>query len=297
MKRKYHGDTANPEALSMTYKCMLGMEMFSPMYDLEETKTTKTRSERSERVLKPCLYPMSIDRGKRIVGSPDSHKKGINMRNLSAKTVKDLSCVQPRNLWDWAKEVESNGRKMQQIIANSPYKDGQLPSGESWEDYLKYCRFMMMRRQIAEAKRKKRPAPTEDEEDDEDEEEDDADATSREDATTTETSVAASKANNEQVGEEGEGGNDEEEEEETADELAEKIKNWSGEWTFNGFMAWALWGHILPPDMDEDYRAKSFLVSDESSNRKKNGRTAARSEKKDESDLARASVEFLEEDV
>jgi hypothetical protein len=45
-------------------------------------------------------------------------------------------------------------------------------------------------------------------------------------------------------------------------------------------MAWALWGHIIPQDMDPDYKAKVFWITDETpkKHKAKNSRKSARAE-------------------
>ena len=68
------------------------------------------------------------------------------------------------------------------------------------------------------------------------------------------------------------------------DEEEALIKDWDSQWFFPGFIAWALWGHLPMPGMDEDYRAQSFMVGDDTSsnpnktNRSKRGRAASRKE-------------------
>ena len=60
------------------------------------------------------------------------------------------------------------------------------------------------------------------------------------------------------------------------DDEAELIKNWESHWTFGGYMAWALWGHICMPGLDPEFKSQQFLTGDED----KDGRQGDEKEKK-----------------
>jgi hypothetical protein len=47
----------------------------------------------------------------------------------------------------------------------------------------------------------------------------------------------------------------------TEDELQEAVKAWPGYYTFKGYMAWALWGHIPMAGL-EDFQATKYMTSD-----------------------------------
>ena len=93
-----------------------------------------------ERVLKNVLHCKGI----KIISDKDVRLGGINMTTLTAnKYSKNKSKLQGRQIWEMGKQVEENGRKVLAIVSRSRYKEGQLASGESWEDYLKFCRYKM----------------------------------------------------------------------------------------------------------------------------------------------------------
>jgi len=118
--------------LGLAEKFMKGLEMF-------------------ERVLKPILHCKA---NCRIIVDDDVRLKGINMMVLTANRYTDRSLLTGRTIWDMGKQVEENGKKVLAIVLrSSKYRAASLPSGEQWEDYLKFCRYKMAK-EVQESKKK-----------------------------------------------------------------------------------------------------------------------------------------------
>lgn len=70
--------------------------------------------------------------------------------------------------------------------------------------------------------------------------------------------------------------------ENSPDDEEELLKDWESHWTFPGYMAWALWGHIAMPGMDTEYRSQCFMTGDDPSvsmaQKKSRGRATVRTE-------------------
>lgn len=285
-----------PDAFSMVDKCAKGEEAFALMYE------PNYDDDSSRLLLKKDLQPMDPETD--IVASMNSSNGGINPQTLTAKSKRNLAAISERAIWEMAKEVEKNGRKMQAIISKSPYKDMNTLSGDQWIDYLKYCRYSFMMAMGVEAQENAAPIEIEDD----DEEEDDVGSQS---------SKSPSKGTNDSPtgsgvyeinlgtgekrkivddddqrkppamvgpaeGEEEEDDDEDDKEEPALDIHSEKLKTWNGHWFFNGFIAWALWGHIPPPG-GEVWKAKAFMTKDEPNNNggirnKADGRAASRKE-------------------
>jgi hypothetical protein len=69
----------------------------------------------------------------------------------------------------------------------------------------------------------------------------------------------------------------------TEDEEAQLLKDWNDTATFQGYMAWAVWGHIPMPGMDDYYKSQQFSASTEigegNVDKKRKGRVASRDNK------------------
>jgi len=128
---------------------MKGLEMFEGIYDEEVDHVTG----KLERVLKPILHCKA---NCRIIVDDDVRLKGINMMVLTANRYTDRSLLTGRTIWDMGKQVEENGKKVLAIVLrSSKYRAASLPSGEQWEDYLKFCRYKMAK-EVQESKKKSR---------------------------------------------------------------------------------------------------------------------------------------------
>lgn len=287
----YHGDPSDDESLSYCHKCMMGLEMFGPMFDADHTGTNTQR-----RVLKPPLIANYKVKGK-IVADPDTALNGINLTTLSARALNDPALVLGRNVWDWSMEVLANCRKLRSYVQVSKYKDGHLDSGESWEDYLKWCRYKMKNHYEKDFNNKKRTSDAIEI----DGGEDSLHGSQQPSITQQSSSSVRKSTQGDEEGDEEEDEDEEEVEEVDDEEVAKKaaqtaeleaVKAWDGNFTFNGFIAWALWGHIVPEDMDDDYKAISFWTDDEvrPDNKKKMGRVSSRAQAAEESNRGRVTA-------
>lgn len=132
---KYHG--RGDDIVGLVEKFIRGEEMFAGIYDEAHDVITG----RSNMVLKPGLH---CQVGKEILLEADPRLKGINVVTMTCSKLTDSKPLSGRQIWEMGKRVEEYGRKMLAIVMQSKFKEGTLPSGCEWEDYLKYCRFKMM---------------------------------------------------------------------------------------------------------------------------------------------------------
>ena len=75
-----------------------------------------------------------------IVTSTNPNDEGINMAVLSSKALTNRSAISSRSIFNNAKGVETNGRKALALIQRSEFKDGKMPSGKNYQDYLLFLR-------------------------------------------------------------------------------------------------------------------------------------------------------------
>ena len=256
----YHG-TETKDSIGMAEKFFLGIEMFEGIYE----EVVDEVSGESYRVLKR-IFHCSENIYKCSEDIPDA----INMINLTANTSTDRANLTGRAILQAAKRVEAVGRKVLALVMkSSKYSDPNFKvSGEGWEDYLKYCRYMMLKE-----KGDKAINVVDSDDDDEEQEEE----TSKNKEAEEDSKVPATM---------------------TEDEIQEAVKAWSGYGTFRGYMAWALWGHITMPGL-EDFKATKFSVSDASETvsggRKASRKKAAEKESKIRSNQAGRGVSVADE--
>jgi hypothetical protein len=225
----YHG-TETKDSIGMAEKFFLGTEMFEGIYE----EVTDEVSGESFRVLKRIFHC-----SENVYKCSADIADAINMTNLTANTSTDRANLTGRAILSAAKRVEAIGRKVLAHVMKSPkYSDPNAKtSGEQWEDYLKYCRYMMLKEEGDKTINLDSDAEEEEEATKEDDKKPPADL--------------------------------------TEDELQEAVKAWSGYGTFRGYMAWALWGHIPMPGL-EDYKATKYALSDANESASSAGRKATR---------------------
>lgn len=231
---KYHGKGG--DSIGLVEKFIRGEEMFAGIYDEFHDNVTG----RSMLVLKPELH---CQIGKDLLVDSDPRLKGINMITMSCSKLTDSKPLSGRTIWEMGKRVEEHGRKILAIVLKSKFKDGSLPSGVEWEDYLKFCRYKMMQT-YAPKKASMNDVPS----------------------TITLGDPVVDGLNSEVV---------------SVDDEEAMIKDWDSSWCFPGFMAWALWGHIPMPGMDECHRAQCLMTGDDSVSivsRKSKSRATSRKE-------------------
>lgn len=214
----YFGDEANEDSVGYAEQLLRGFGSFSAMFDREE------ELGQGEIILKlkKCFHCME----ETIIVSDNPSKKGITMAVLSSKRLSNRILLNPRQLWDFAKLVERNGKKALAILKQSEYADtinnGNLPSGKSYEDYLLFLRREMYKELGGGV----------------------MEIGDDDNSTTSGTEV-----------------------------VEDTMKD---SYLFPGYMAFALWGPIIPDDMNSCHKAEAFFISDEAKD-KKNGRKYMRS--------------------
>lgn len=60
---------------------------------------------------------------------------------------------------------------------------------------------------------------------------------------------------------------DDDDETKTAGPSSDDVDKMKDTWMFSGFLAFALWGPVLPDDMDNTYQAEAFMMSEKKTNK------------------------------
>lgn len=131
----YFGNCHDEESVGYYKQLLMGSQAFAPMYELSEdiAKGTTTKT------LKKVLHCME----ETIIVSSSSNDRGIDAAVLCSKGVSNKTHISARTIWDFAKTVERNGKKALALVQLSEYKNGNLPSGKAYEDYLLFVRESM----------------------------------------------------------------------------------------------------------------------------------------------------------
>lgn len=236
MHSLYFGKANDEDNVSYSQQMLLGSQTFKPLFEV----ATDVARGTTTLVMKSCFHCTD----ETIVVSSNNRDKGINAAVLSSKGINNRSQITARSLWDMAKQVEKNGKKALAIVQLSNFKDGNLPSGKTFEDYLLFIRESMFREMKA--------TPEYNAEDDEDDEK-----------------SAAGEVD--------------------ADSAAEMPDSWF----FPGYLAFVLWGPMVPPAGDPNNKAEAFFITDDPSkntSKKSGGRAAARKRDAAEESVARSSA-------
>ncbi|KAG7369523.1 hypothetical protein IV203_027269 [Nitzschia inconspicua] len=220
----------------MARKFFNGIEMFEGIYD----EVADPISGESYKVLKRIFHC-----SKEVYKCSADIPGAINMTNLTANNSTDRALLSGRAIYTAAKKVELMGKKVLAcVMKSSKYSDPNgTVSGEQWEDYLKYCRYMMLK----ESKQRKKGETINLVESGAEEEVDDGEEAPNEMPAQPSDVLADGDQNGADVM--------------TEDEIQAAVKAWDGLWTFKGYMAWALWGHIPKPGL-EAFKSKKFSISD-----------------------------------
>jgi hypothetical protein len=112
------------------------MNAFEPMYDKEED-VAKGVINLTMKNMFHCLDVV-------IVSSPNPCDKGINMAVLSSKSPKNRVQLTLRAVWD-SQDYRKEGKKALALVQLSEYRDRNLPSGKTYENYLLWLREAMYR--------------------------------------------------------------------------------------------------------------------------------------------------------
>ncbi|KAG7355769.1 hypothetical protein IV203_000455 [Nitzschia inconspicua] len=226
----YFGRSNNDDDnIGFSYQqCMDGTMAFASLYD--RTQQDVARGTTTTLSLKQYLHCTQ----ETIIVSTNAKDQGINAAVLCSKGISNRAILTARRIWDLINQVEQNWKKALAIVQMSDYKDGNLPSGKTYEDYLLFVREAMYK----EAKTKEQVDIDDDDDDDYDEEEEQS---------------AAGEID--------------------GDSAADMPENW----IFPGYMAFALYGPIMPPGSDFKFKAEAFFATgDRKGKGKKDGRAVAR---------------------
>ena len=137
----YFGDASNPDSIGYAEQLLKGIGAFGPMFEKNEDNGNGQVSLTMKRV----YHHMSDNIKVSMVPSDD----GITRRVLASKSLNNLAQLSPRTIWDFAKDVERNGKKALALVLQSEYseyvKTGLPPSGKTYDDYLLFIREAMFK--------------------------------------------------------------------------------------------------------------------------------------------------------
>lgn len=266
LKARFFGNQSDPDSIGYAEQLVKGLGVYGPIYEDQEDFAKGNVRLRMKRMFH-CLP-------KDIVCSSKRDDSGINMAVLTSTGLNNRSHLQPRALWRHAKLVETNGRKAMALVKTSEYATGSLPSGKTYDDYLLFLREGMWALKPQTSK----VGGGEEEKDDDEEEKDDDDTDSIDDDDSDDGSDASaesgvnqhSKAKNPHpptnTNNPSNGSSKEPSKEEPS------VKPMKQSWFFPGFLSFALWGPIRPPDVDDDDLSPVFLTADDPSKKKERQR-------------------------
>ena len=136
----YFGDVSNPDSIGYAEQLLQGMGAFGPMFEKKEDNG----NGRVSLTMKQMYHHMS---DKDIIVSMVPSDNGITRSVLASKSLSNLVQLSPRAIWDFAKDVEKNGKKALALVLQSEYseyvKTGLPPSGKTYDDYLLFIREAM----------------------------------------------------------------------------------------------------------------------------------------------------------
>jgi hypothetical protein len=144
----YNGQGQSQEdSISHSEQCLKGLGQFAGLFDKEaisncDNSVTVDRAAPYALVLKPSLHCLSGDRRVVCNGHGGISKDVLWHKSLSSNKRETVS---PKTLCDNAKEVLRNCKKALALVKApaSPYRDGDLPSGQRIEDYWLWVRKSM----------------------------------------------------------------------------------------------------------------------------------------------------------
>ena len=143
--KRYFGDPSDKDSMGYAEQLVNGLNAFASMYDpqfeVEElTATAPGGGTGLRRLTMRSQFHCSSDL---IVCSQNPNDEGINMAVLSSKALSNRGQLSPNNIFKNAKLVEQNGRKALALVQRSEFKDGKMPSGKNYQDYLLFLRETM----------------------------------------------------------------------------------------------------------------------------------------------------------
>lgn len=250
----YFGKRNDDDSVGYAEQLMKGMNAFAPLFEKEE--------DLGKGNIMLIMKSMFHCTQEKIVVSTHPKDKGINMAVLSSKGINNRVQLTAHGVWDFGKQVEKFGKRALALVQAWEYTNGNLPSGKTYEDYLLFLRESMYNDLKANVDKEK---------DDVDKEKDDVDKEKDDDCSSSAKSVEGSEVE--------------------ADCVA---NNMNDNWFFPEYIAFALWGPMMPDDMDECHKALAFFESDNGNKVKSSGRLAIRKEEVNEQSVARTHASVSE---
>ena len=151
MGRRFFGDPNDIDSMGLAEQLVMGIAQFAGLFTIEtsmvtDENTNATSSQQSGTilVLKHDLHCLGFDKRVLVGGAC-----GINLSLLFAAGLKNPTHLQTRTLYSRAQEHMKNCKKALALVnrASSPYRayatTGKLPSGQSIEDYYLFVRRKM----------------------------------------------------------------------------------------------------------------------------------------------------------
>ena len=146
----YLGDNDDgPNILCCVDQFLHGLDRFHGLYSVSAVDVQPGVSPNAAMLL--TLIPVLHQRGLNVniyVGK-GSIERSLLVGKTKGSTVSHIS---GRTMLRAAKDVLRSCKKMTAIVtaSNSPYKDGNYPSGTNWEDYIQWCITAMKKAVAAE---------------------------------------------------------------------------------------------------------------------------------------------------
>ncbi|KAG7348058.1 hypothetical protein IV203_016763 [Nitzschia inconspicua] len=281
----YHGDIDMPDSMGYSeqlfkahgmWKCLFMEDIPDPWRNYPGL-IMKRRYHRQEKEIKV---------------HPDEAEAQINLALLNATFLKNRQMVSGRAIIDGGKMVMANVRIMLGILQHSIYQpylaSGSHLSGLEWDDYLEFLLDSFWKhQQTATATSEKEKADM------------DGDSAKKKEAAAAKKAPPAAAAKKKKTppaqkkakqspknsNAEEEESDDEEEEDVVAEEVKQRPKNWL--WT--GFIAFAIFGPILPADQDKKHQLKIFFTLDggKDDQRSKGGSSSVRKKNQEDDNKKR----------
>jgi hypothetical protein len=228
---KYHGKANDPDDISYSHQFLQGIGPFQSLFEKEVDPTNNSVKMTLKKMYHLNDYSVPIADPK-----DPTTRTGISKEVVTWSTLSYPTLLPGRTIWAHGKDIHTTGKKALAWCQQSKFKDvpatGNYPSGENYVSYLQELRKAMYQILVLDAKKQKSD-----------------NARDAADAAADDQQVASEKVEDEASG----AGRD-------PDSAANEMPVG---WTFPGFIAFALWGFILPDDMDPEHKAiATFAIDD-----------------------------------
>ena len=143
----------DPEIMCFVDQFLHGLNKFHGLFNASSVEIQPGGSPNAPEMLLtmiPILHQMGQETN--IFVGKGSIEKSLLM-SKSVGRASSISNVTGRTLLRAAKDVLCNCKKLTAIVtaSNSPYKDGNFPSGTNWDDYIYWCLAAMKKAVVEKA--------------------------------------------------------------------------------------------------------------------------------------------------